>query len=215
MNDPKEETEVSQGREIPGMTPEGAMAPENAIRDSALLIRGVLRDDRESFLTVIRLYQKKVFQMAYGFFGNREDALDIVQETFLRVHEKAGLFREGYNLQNWILQMAKNICIDYYRKNYRKRRELESNQTLDDINPAAPADAPPGEAAELRRLLDQCVDKLARRQKLIFVMRHDQELKIEDISKILGIAPGTVKSLHFKAVQNLRTMLAPYLEARS
>jgi len=185
-----------------------------AIREAALLIRGLRQGDRESFLTIIRLYQKKVFQMAYGFFRNREDALDIVQETFLRVHEKADLFREGHSLQAWVLQVAKNICIDYYRKNYRKRKELESSLSLDELNPAAEPGPNPGETSDLQRILGVCVNKLAQRQRLIFVMRHYQELRNEEIAQILDISPGTVKSLHFKAVQNLRSMLSPYLEAR-
>jgi len=189
-------------------------ATDAAIREAALLIRGLRQGDRESFLGIIRLYQKKVFQMAYGFFGNREDALDVVQETFLRVHEKADLFSEGRNLQNWVLQVAKNICIDYYRKNYRKRKELESKKCLDELDPAAEPGLPPGEASDLRRILGLCINKLARRQRLIFVMRHYQELRNEEIAQALNISLGTVKSLHFKAVQNLRSMLAPYLEAQ-
>jgi len=188
--------------------------PEAEIIQSGLLIIGVRNGDREAFLQVIRLYQKKVFQMAYGFFGNRDDALDIVQETFLRVHEKADLFREGNNLQTWILQVAKNIYIDYYRKNYRKRRELESRQSLDELDPAAAPGPNPGESADLRRILGQCINRLARRQRAIFVMRHYQELRNEDIARVLNISVGTVKSLHFKAIQNLRSMLAPYLEAQ-
>ncbi len=187
---------------------------QDAIREAGELIRGIRTGDREAFLTVIRLYEKKVFQMAYGFFGNKDDALDIVQETFLRVHEKADKFQEGYGLQAWILQMAKNICIDYYRKHYRKRKELESTQSLDDLNPAAPPEPPHGESAELGRILGRCVDRLAGRQKLIFIMRHYQDLRVEDIARTLNISPGTVKSLHFKAVRNLRSMLAPYMEAR-
>jgi RNA polymerase sigma-70 factor (ECF subfamily) len=188
--------------------------PDPAAAEAAGLMSGVREGDRESFLAVIRLYQKKVFQMAYGFFGNREDALDVVQETFLRVHEKAALFREGYGLQSWVLQVAKNICIDYYRKNYKKRKELESGRSLDELNPAAEAEPNPGEASDMRHILRQCVDRLARRQKMIFVMRHYQELRNEEIAKALGISLGTVKSLHFKAVRNLRSMLAPYLEAQ-
>jgi len=182
--------------------------------EAGLLIRGVRRGDREAFLTVIRLYQQKVFQMAYGFFGNREDALDIVQETFLRVHEKSGLFKEGYGLQGWILQIAKNICIDFYRKNYKKRKELESRQSLDELNLAAPADPHSGRASDLPLLVGRCVNRLAQRQRLVFVMRHYQEFRNEDIARILKISTGTVKSLHFKAVQNLKTMLAPYWESQ-
>ena len=189
-------------------------SPNREVDEAARLIGGLRRGDREAFLTIIRLYQKKVFQMAYGFFGNRDDALDIVQETFLRVHEKAGLFQEGRGLQNWVLQVAKNICIDYYRKNYRKRKELESGQSLDEMNLAAEPGPPPGEASDLQRILGLCLNKLAQRQRTIFVMRHYQELRNEEIAQALNISLGTVKSLHFKAVQNLRSMLAPYLEAQ-
>lgn len=189
-------------------------SPNRKVDDAARLMPSLCRGDREAFLKVIRLYQKKVFQMAYGFFGNREDALDIVQETFLRVHEKADTFDQDRSLQNWVLQVAKNICIDYYRKNYRKRKELESKKPLDELDPAAEPGPPPGEAADLQRILGLCVDKLTVRQRTIFVMRHFQELRNEEIARTLNISLGTVKSLHFKAVQNLRSMLAPYLEAQ-
>ncbi len=188
--------------------------PDTDIEDAARIIRGLRQGDREAFLTIIRLYQKKVFQMAYGFFGNRDDALDIVQETFLRVHEKAGLFREGHGLQSWVLQVAKNICIDYYRKNYRKRKELESGQSLDELNLAAKPGSNSVEYSDLQRILGLCLNKLAQRQRTIFIMRHFQELRNEEIAQALNISLGTVKSLHFKAVQNLRSMLSPYLEAQ-
>ena len=190
------------------------LLPNREVDEAVRLVGGLRRGDREAFLGIIRLYQKKVFQMAYGFFGNREDALDVVQETFLRVHEKADLFSEGRNLQNWVLQVAKNICIDYYRKNYRKRKELESSQSLDDLNPAAESGPHPGEASDLQRILGLCLNKLAQRQRMIFIMRHYQELRNEEIAQALNISLGTVKSLHFKAVQNLRSMLSPYLEAQ-
>ena len=188
--------------------------PDAEIREAARIIGGLRRGDREAFLTIIRLYQKKVFQMAYGFFGNRDDALDIVQETFLRVHEKASLFQEGHGLQNWVLQVAKNICVDYYRKNYRRRKELESSQSLDEMNLAAESGPHPAENSDLQRILGLCINKLAQRQRLIFVMRHYQELRNEEIAQALNISLGTVKSLHFKAIRNLRSMLAPYLEAQ-
>ncbi|NOR15163.1 MAG: sigma-70 family RNA polymerase sigma factor, partial [Candidatus Aminicenantes bacterium] len=87
------------------------------------LVEKIRSDDREAFKTLTSLYQKKVYLLAYSFFRNRDDALDIVQETFLRLYQKADMYKEGHSFQNWLLQIAKNLCIDYYRKHYRHEGE--------------------------------------------------------------------------------------------
>jgi len=178
---------------------------------AADLIDRIKAGDREAFKDFVRAYQQKVFQLAYAFFGNREDAMDIVQETFLRLHQKLDTFRSGYSLQGWVLQIAKNLCIDYFRKNYRRRKELESEKSLDDLQLAAEENGAAARAAELKDLLSRCIHKLADKQRMIFVMRHYNQFQVEEIARILNIAPGTVKSLHFKAVQNLKSQLSPYL----
>lgn len=180
-------------------------------QQAAGLIDRIRAGDREAFKDLIRSYQQKVFQLAYAFFGNREDAMDIVQETFLRLHQKIDTFRSGYSLQGWVMQIAKNLCIDYFRKNYRRRKELESDRSLDELNLAAPENGAAVRAAELKDVLTRCIHKLADKQRMIFVMRHYNQFQVEEIARILNIAPGTVKSLHFKAVQNLKSQLSPYL----
>ena len=117
-------SEVSAGREV-----EAA--------EIASLLEKIQEGDREAFMTIIRLYQQKVFVMAYSILRDREDALDAVQETFLRLYQKAGLYRPGNSFQGWLLQMAKNISIDSYRKHQRKRREWETTKPLDEIPVAA------------------------------------------------------------------------------
>src|SRR4030066_635213 len=87
------------------------------------LLKRIRDGDREAFMTISRLYQQKVFVMAYSILRDREDALDAVQETFLRLYQKAGLYKPGNSFQGWLLQMAKNISIDTYRKHQIKRRE--------------------------------------------------------------------------------------------
>ncbi len=63
--------------------------------DVYTLVEKIKKGDREAFMTVTHLYQKKVFLLAFSFFRNREDALDIVQETFLRFYKKVNLYRKG------------------------------------------------------------------------------------------------------------------------
>ena len=177
----------------------------------ASLLERIQQGDREAFMTIIRLYQQKVFVMAYSILRNREDALDAVQETFLRLYQKAGLYKPGNSFQGWLLQMAKNISIDSYRKHQKKRREWETSKPLEEI-PVAVEDAGADSAAsDLRSAFSRGVDKLAERQKMVFVMRHYNELQFNEISETMRISVGTAKSLHFKAVRNLRKWLAPEL----
>lgn len=179
--------------------------------DVYALIEKVKNGDREAFMTVTNLYQKKVFLLAYSFFRNRDDAMDIVQETFLRFFQKVNMFRRGENFQSWLLQIAKNLCIDYYRKNYGKSKELKSNTPVDELNLSAQNGQDPEVASDLRTIFSASIKKLAKRQKMIFVMKHYNQLQYKEIAEVLGISLGTVKSLHYKAVHNLRGLIAPYL----
>ena len=121
------------------------------------------------------------------------------------------MFQRGKNFQNWLLQIAKNLCIDYYRKNYSRNKEWDRNKPIDEMNlPAQNSDNPFG-SSDLREIISASIDKLAEKQRMIFVMRHFNELKYREIAQILDISLGTAKSLHFKAVQNLRGLMTPYL----
>jgi RNA polymerase sigma-70 factor (ECF subfamily) len=175
------------------------------------LVERVKSGDREAFMVLTRLYQRKVFQLAYSYFRNKEDALDIVQETFLRFHQKAPMFQKGKNFQNWLLQLAKNICIDYYRKHHKKDKELRQEENIEEVNHAPHDSSHHDPSSDLKEIFSRCLEKLSERQRMIFVMKHFNHLHYSEIAQILNIALGTVKSLHFKAVRNLRTLMSPYM----
>lgn len=180
-------------------------------REILSLLERIREGDREAFRTVARLYQQKVFVMAFSILRNKEDALDAVQETFLRLYQKSASYRPGHNFQGWLLQIARNVSIDYYRKHRQKRKEWETSRPVDEIPVAIEDRASDSHDSDLRTAFSRCVDKLAARQKTVFMMRHYNELQFSEISDALRISPGTAKSLHFKAVQNLRKWLIPYL----
>ncbi len=189
------------------------MQTENLIQTSEIsdLVEGIKKGDREAFMAVIRQYQRKVFLLAYSYLRNKEDALDVVQETFLRLHQKAHMFRKGRNFQNWLLQMAKNICIDTYRKHHSKENEFRSEKSIDEISfPSSHGDHD-NSSSDLKVIFSRCLEKLSEKQRMIFVMKHYNHLQYSEIAQILDIALGTVKSLHFKAVRNLRILMSPYL----
>jgi len=176
------------------------------------LVQRVRDGDRESFIVLTRLFQRKVYLLAYSFFRNHEDALDIVQETFLRFHQKADLFEEGKNFQNWLLQIAKNLCIDLYRKQHKKDQENLLDVPSEEVQWGdGDTKTDPTHSSDLKDIFGRCLSRLSERQRLIFVMRHYNQLPYTEIAQILNIAVGTVKSLNFKAIQNLKALMSPYV----
>ncbi|MFO7733580.1 MAG: RNA polymerase sigma factor [Candidatus Aminicenantes bacterium] len=175
------------------------------------LVERIKAGDREAFMTVVRMYQQKVFVMAYSILRDKEDALDVVQETFLRLYQKIGQYKPGSPFQGWLIQIAKNLSIDHYRKNRRKRLDFETSRPLDEIPLAVEDRAADSGSSDLRSAFARGIDKLAERQRMVFVMRHYNELPFNEISEAMDISVGTAKSLHFKAVRNLRKWLIPHL----
>jgi RNA polymerase sigma-70 factor (ECF subfamily) len=175
------------------------------------LLERVIKGDREAFMHLTQLYQKKIFQLAYSYFHNKEDALDIVQETFLRLYQKAHMFRPGNNFQSWLLSLSKNICIDYYRKHRKKDNEFRRDEDIEGTSHSSPDFSHHDPSSDLKDVFSRCLEKLSEKQRMIFVMKHYNQLHYREIAQVLDIAQGTVKSLHFKAVRNLRTLMSPYL----
>lgn len=173
------------------------------------LVERIKEGDREAFMTVTVLYQKKVFLLAFSFFRDREDALDIVQETFLRFFQRAHLFRKGENFQNWLLRIARNLCIDSYRKNYSRKKDWE--EPIDERKLKVQNESDPYRSSDLKEIFSRCLERLGERQRMVFVLKHYNQFKYREIAQTLNISLGTVKSLHFKAVQNMRALAAPYL----
>ncbi|HZX10467.1 MAG TPA: RNA polymerase sigma factor [Acidobacteriota bacterium] len=168
--------------------------------------------DREAFMAITSQYQKNIFQLAYSFFQNREDALDIVQETFLRIYQKIHYYEAGRSFKNWVLQIAKNLCIDRYRKNHKKHdQKALGGDEIEEIHLTDEKGTERNSDSDIKRIVAKCLKQLPERQRMIFVMKHYNELKYKDIAETLGIAVGTVKSLNFKAVNKLRNLMNPYL----
>jgi len=173
------------------------------------LVAKIKNGDKEAFMRLVGLYQQKVFVLTYSMVHEREDALDLVQETFLRLYEKINTYRSGENFNAWLMKMARNICLDFIR-----RQKVRKKESLDQLSPERldladdnqdPAHFNTGE------LISRAVVRLPAKQQAVFILHHYQELKYEEIAKELKISIGTVKSLHYKAVRKLRKVLARQL----
>ncbi|MGB9893227.1 MAG: RNA polymerase sigma factor [Candidatus Saccharicenans sp.] len=173
------------------------------------LVEQVKKGDKEAFMRIVATYQQKIFVLAYSHVRNREDALDLVQETFLRLYEKIQTYRAGENFEAWLMRIVRNLSIDFLRRQKSRKKDSLNSLNLEKMeilsNREDPARFNPGE------MIYRAVSTLPEKQRLVFILHHFDDLRYEEIAERLQIAEGTVKSLHFKAIQKLRKILAPQL----
>lgn len=169
------------------------------------LVARIKGGEREAFSELVGLYQKKIFIFAYGFFPNREDALEIVQETFMRVFEKIAGFHQDYSLSGWIYRLTHNICIDYYRK-FAKKNALENNFADIPEKHLAVADNCQAvlESRQMSAAIDRAAENLSLKQKSVFTLKYRHGMKLQQVAEIMDVSLGTVKTLHHRALRKIR-----------
>jgi RNA polymerase sigma-70 factor (ECF subfamily) len=170
--------------------------------------------DEKAFEQLIIRYERKIYSICIYFLKNREDAEDAAQETILKLYRKVGSFRKESAFSTWMNYVASNTCRDYLRK--RKRNQvlyLDEDIRTDEssISRELPSeeDTPEErmEKKELGVLMQEALFKLKDDHKEILLMREYQELSYEEISEILEISVGTVKSRIYRARQDLKGLL--------
>jgi RNA polymerase sigma-70 factor, ECF subfamily len=174
--------------------------------EEQLLVESVQRGELPAFQELVEKYQQKVYYMALDMTGNHHDAEDLSQEVFIKVYTSIKDFRGDSKLSSWMYRIAMNTCIDKTRRKRLKLVEFddkvaEKPEIKDDPLKAM-------ESQAMQRQIDQALQKLPPRQRMIFVMRHYNELLLKEIAEILQISEGTVKAQLFRAIRKLQKELA-------
>jgi RNA polymerase sigma-70 factor (ECF subfamily) len=192
-------------------------------RDLALVERA--KDgDTAAFRSLVELHQRKAFAVAVGILHDRDEAMDVVQDAFIKVHKKLGDFEANAAFSTWLHRIVVNLCID------RKRAVARRRQTaLDDVDvgnldddplfaghelaPRLSGTNPLRNAGdkELGQQLQQALAELSDDHRAIVLLREVEGLSYEELSETLGIPCGTVMSRLFHARKRLQKALRPLL----
>ncbi len=169
-------------------------------------------DDR-AFEELVRLYEKRVYNMALRSTGSAEDAFDLSQEAFIRVWKSLKNFKGESKFSTWLFRIVSNLCTDYIRKQARRNEtslmvEGEEDEQFEMELPDERAD-PERELSriELRREIDYAVSKLSPEHREVFILREVDDLSYGEIAQLLEVEEGTVKSRLSRARKNLRDIL--------
>jgi RNA polymerase sigma-70 factor (ECF subfamily) len=164
----------------------GAEFPE--VEDE-LLVQRAIRGESGSFDTLVRRYQRTVYAVAYRFVQNREDALDIAQEVFLKAFRSLRTWRPTGRFKAWLLRIAVNLSIDHLRRRSRAPRFVVTEQlrqsgpeaVKEHVSPRKPSEE--ASDSELGELIRQAVDTLPEKQRIVFVLRHYEGLLLKEIER--------------------------------
>jgi RNA polymerase sigma-70 factor (ECF subfamily) len=183
------------------------------------LVEKARRGDRMAFQLLVEKYQKRIYAVAYGLLGNREDALDAVQEAFIKAYKSLGKFRGKSGFYTWLYRIATNTAIDLGRKRSRHdqvefREEIEAEEEKG-VYPIAPSTVNPVDELmkkELGELIEDAIGKLPPDQKAAVMLREIEGLSYREISKIMKCSQGTVMSRLHYGRKKLQELLGPVLE---
>jgi RNA polymerase sigma-70 factor (ECF subfamily) len=144
--------------------------------------------------------------------SNEEDARDLAQEVFIRAFNALSSFDTKRSFLNWVLKIASNLCIDFYRRSKLKTVSLDQELEEGDGRRLQLSDerAGPEESAqsdETLRALDKAIRKLPPKYKMVILLRHKNELSYEEISETLDLPTGTVKARIHRGHRALREIL--------
>lgn len=177
------------------------------------LVKKCQAGEIEAFQELVAKYHHRVFLVILGILNHREDALEVAQETFLRVYKKIKGFRGGSSFYTWIYRIAVNLSIDFQR--HQKRSPLEFRESLDDVMERQEESGHDPffnlQKKEIGKHLLAAINELTPDHRAIIVMRAVEGLSYKDISRILGCSEGTVMSRLHYARKKLQGKLSPFL----
>jgi len=183
--------------------------------DEAELISRCQQGDQDALKEIFDRYQIKVYRIAYGVVRHREDALDIVQEVFIKLYRSIRNFKGKSNFYTYLYRMAMNTAIDHTRK-----REKIPPVSLDGEDAFQPAEDPEKGAdrillkKELEGELKAAMEKLPSDQKAVILLREVEGLSYQEIAEVTECSIGTVMSRLHYARKKLQEYLKDYVKPR-
>ena len=178
------------------------------------LIEKALAGDARAFRPLVERHQGFVYRLAYRFVGTVGESEDIMQEAFIRLWKNLNRYRPEIKVTTWLYKIVTNLSLDHLKSRHnRTRRGMED---INDQNSIA------GTLAADQSLLDEellaairtVTSELSPKQKAVFILRDLEEVEMQEISEILSMDSGQVRSNLYYARKKVSEMVAAYYEIK-
>lgn len=188
------------------------MAYEFALMSDSEILREFRNgDSQQAALALVRKYQSFVYALAYRFVPDREEALDIAQEAFIKAIRHIHKFREESSLRTWLYSITKNVALSWIKQKKRKNFVSGTQAMVADVKSTEDYEPDKQFAVnELSTLIHHIIAELPEKQREVFLLRYVEELSYEEISAMTGTSIGGLKANFFHAIKKIGDKLREY-----
>jgi len=197
----------------------GRSVSPSSVDDHDLVI-AAREGDRDAFKTLFERYHRRAYALAFGVLRHPDDALDVVQDAFIKAHKYLDKFEGNSSFYTWLYRIVMNLAIDHLRKHRRvKPVELDESRIQEDggdmgLLPKL-LGGNPGRALmdkQIRERIDAALEELSENHRAVLVMRELEGLSYEDMAQAMGCSKGTIMSRLFHARKNMQKRLIDLVE---
>lgn len=174
--------------------------------DSLYLITKFKEGDKKAFEQLVHLYQDRVYSLCRHLLGNAHEAEDAAQDTFIKAYRNLPKFTPDASFYTWLYRITVNTCIDYKKRPFFSALFARSSDDDKFLAWEVPDELSPErlyESKQMGQALQRALQKISPKLKAIIVLKEMEGLSYEEISEVLDVSLGTVKSRLSRAREEL------------
>ena len=192
------------------------MVYDKRTMDEIALVQSAQEGNTEAFRHLFEGHKRKILGLAYQYTRNVEDSEDILQDTFIKAYHSLRKFdvRNCARFSSWLYRIGINCSIDHMRKRKRQTDNIFPGGDVTDLSDANPRSNPDvsQQKTEVRERIDQVLNTLSRKQRMIFILKHYQDLSIKEIAEYMNCTEGSVKKQLFRTVSAMKKHFRHFLQ---
>ncbi|WP_286748122.1 MULTISPECIES: sigma-70 family RNA polymerase sigma factor [unclassified Roseivirga] len=188
----------------------------NLMPQTNFLVKAAQQGDVIALNQLVKQWQKRIYNFAFKYFGDYDQAMEVTQKTFISMSKNLGSLKDESSFKPWIYRIASNYCHEEIRRQNRKWvfpflkvQTKDDQRTIADTFSDSKSDNPEKAFGnkELKNVLTKALATLPEEQRMVVIMKEYEGLKIREIAEVMDISENTVKSRLYYALGSLRKLL--------
>ena len=175
------------------------------------LICDVQEGSHEAFRDLVELHMRRVYDLAYGFVNDHDDAEDIAQEVFVKVYHSIKDFRQESGFSTWVYRIAANTSLDRVKQ---RKRAVARLVPMDESQLGAVAADPGMDHIDTSAHIERALHELPTLQRAVVILRHMEGFSTKQVSGMLKCSEGTVKTHLHRGLKKMRKLLSNLSEVQ-
>lgn len=182
--------------------------------DEQTLIQKAQKGDIKAYESLVFKYDKRVMALIRHSVLNDEDAKELYQDIFLKVYRSIGKYGKNSNFYTWLYRITINTCLNYHQKKSTRLDKITETINTDSYISKQTKQNPESVMMnnELQETIQEGLNNLSPKEKMVFILKHYEGLKIREIADLLKETDGSVKNCLFRGIKKLKIHLTPLMK---